>query len=84
MRTVLYSFFDHMKNYDEKQRFVVSDEKETVQSLLAKRLDPKNIHIGPSDFVPWQKGNEVCFMKMEGKLFGDIPMNIELRLSVEA
>ncbi len=42
----------------------------------------KNIHIGPSDYVPWQKDNEACFIRMQGKLFGDIPMNIELRLSV--
>jgi myo-inositol-1-phosphate synthase len=47
------------------------------------RLDPENIHIGPSDFVPWQKDNKVCFLRMEGKLFGDVPMNLELRLSVE-
>ena len=56
---------------------------EAVQSVLAKRLDSKNIHIGPSDYVQWQKDNKVCFIRMEGKLFGDIPMNIELRLSVE-
>jgi myo-inositol-1-phosphate synthase len=33
--------------------------------------------------VPWQKDNKVCFIRMEGKLFGDVPMNLELRLSVE-
>jgi myo-inositol-1-phosphate synthase len=42
-----------------------------------------NIHIGPSDYVAWQKDNKVCFMRLEGKLFGDVPMNLELRLSVE-
>jgi myo-inositol-1-phosphate synthase len=56
---------------------------EAVQSVAGHRLDPENIHIGPSDFVPWQKDNKVCFLRMEGKLFGDVPMNIELRLSVE-
>ncbi len=56
---------------------------EAVQSALAERLDPENIHIGPSDYVPWQKDNKVCFIRMEGKLFGDVPMNLELRLSVE-
>ncbi len=56
---------------------------EAVQSVAGTRLDPENIHIGPSDFVPWQKDNKVCFLRMEGKLFGDVPMNIELRLSVE-
>jgi len=56
---------------------------EAVQSVLADRLDPENIHIGPSDYVPWQKDNKVCFIRMEGKLFGDVPMHLELRLSVE-
>ncbi len=56
---------------------------EAVQSILDTRLDAENIHIGPSDYVPWQKDNKVCFIRMEGKLFGDIPMNLELRLSVE-
>jgi myo-inositol-1-phosphate synthase len=56
---------------------------EAVQSILDTKLDPENIHIGPSDYVPWQKDNKLCFIRMEGKLFGDVPMNIELRLSVE-
>jgi len=56
---------------------------EAVQSVTAKRLLDDNIHIGPSDYVPWQKDNKICFVRMEGKLFGDVPMNIELRLSVE-
>ena len=56
---------------------------EAVQSVTAKRLADNNIHIGPSDYVPWQKDNKICFVRMEGKLFGDVPMNIELRLSVE-
>jgi len=56
---------------------------EAVQSVAAKRLKNENIHIGPSDYVPWQKDNKVCFIRMEGKLFGDVPMNLELRLSVE-
>ncbi len=57
---------------------------ESVQSQLGEdRLDDENIHIGPSDWVAWQKDNKVCFVRMEGKLFGDVPMNLELRLSVE-
>jgi myo-inositol-1-phosphate synthase len=56
---------------------------EAVQSVLGERMDPENIHIGPSDYVPWQKDNKLCFLRMEGKTFGDVPMNIELRLSVE-
>ncbi len=56
---------------------------EAVQSILAERLEPENIHIGPSDYVNWQKDNKICFLRMEGRTFGDVPMNIELRLSVE-
>lgn len=56
---------------------------EAVQSVLNERLDEENIHIGPSDYVPWQKDNKICYLRMEGRLFGDVPMNLELRLSVE-
>ncbi len=56
---------------------------EAVQSVTAHRLEAENIHIGPSDYVPWQKDNKLCFIRIEGKLFGDVPMDLELRLSVE-
>ncbi len=56
---------------------------EAVQSVASKRLDDENIHIGPSDYVAWQKDNKICFIRIEGKLFGNIPMDVELRLSVE-
>jgi myo-inositol-1-phosphate synthase len=60
-----------------------TSKTEAVQSVLAHRLEDENIHIGPSDYVPWEKDNKICFIRMEGKLFGDVPMNLELRLSVE-
>ena len=56
---------------------------EAVQSVLDQPLDDDDIHIGPSDYVRWQKDNKVCFLRMEGRLFGDIPMHLDLRLSVE-
>ncbi len=56
---------------------------EAVQSVAADRLSWENIHVGPSDYIPWQNDNKVCFLRMEGRLFGDVPMNLELRLSVE-
>ncbi|MEE8434478.1 MAG: inositol-3-phosphate synthase, partial [bacterium] len=56
---------------------------EAVQSVTAERLGDDQIHVGPSDYVPWQKDNKVCFIRMEGRLFGNVPMNLELRLSVE-
>jgi myo-inositol-1-phosphate synthase len=56
---------------------------EAVQSQLDEPLSDENIYVGPSDFVPWQKDNKVCFLRMEWRGFGDVPMNLELRLSVE-
>ncbi len=60
-----------------------TSKTEAVQSVAAKRLDDEQIHIGPSDYVPWQKDNKVCFIRMEGRIFGDVPVNLELRLAVE-
>ena len=56
---------------------------EAVQSVTGQRIADENIHVGPSDYVAWQNDNKVCFLRMEGRLFGDVPMNLELRLSVE-
>lgn len=56
---------------------------EAVQSVAEQRLDDNNIHVGPSDYVAWQNDNKVCYLRMEGRLFGEVPMNLELRLSVE-
>lgn len=72
-------------NMLDRSRLASKKESKTeaVQAVTAVRLDDENIHVGPSDYVPWQKDNKVCFIRMEGKLFGDVPMNLELRLSVE-
>jgi myo-inositol-1-phosphate synthase len=56
---------------------------ESVQSQLDARLAGDQIHIGPSDYVAWQKDNKVAFVRLEWLGFGDVPMNLELRLSVE-
>ncbi|MFC4256578.1 inositol-3-phosphate synthase [Altererythrobacter xixiisoli] len=56
---------------------------EAVQSSLAQRLADENILIGPSEYVPWQKDNKICFLRIEGTQWGGVPMNVELRLSVE-
>lgn len=55
----------------------------SVQSQFPVPLHADNIHIGPSDYVPWQKDNKVCFIRIEGRKFGDVPIDLELRLSVE-
>ncbi len=46
-------------------------------------LPADQVHIGPADYVPWQKDNKVCFLRMEARGFGGVPLNLELRLSVE-
>jgi myo-inositol-1-phosphate synthase len=56
---------------------------EAVQAVAERRLENENIHVGPSDYVPWQNDNKLCFLRMEGSMFGGVPMNLELRLSVE-
>ena len=56
---------------------------EAVQSQLDVPLPPDQVHIGPSDYVPWQKDNKVCFLRIEARGFGGVPLNLELRLSVE-
>jgi myo-inositol-1-phosphate synthase len=56
---------------------------ESVQSQLDVPLAAEQIHIGPSDYVAWQKDNKVAFIRMQWRGFGDVPMNLELRLSVE-
>jgi myo-inositol-1-phosphate synthase len=56
---------------------------EAVQSAVAQRMASDDIHVGPSDYVPWLWDNKVAYIRMEGRLFGGVPMNIEMRLSVE-
>ncbi|MDA8171812.1 MAG: inositol-3-phosphate synthase [Nitrospiraceae bacterium] len=56
---------------------------QSVQSQMKTPLEADNIHIGPSDYIPWLLDNKVCFMRMEARIFGNIPINLELRLSVE-
>ncbi len=56
---------------------------ESVQSQLDVPLGADDIHIGPSDYVSWQKDNKVAFIRIEGEGFGGAPINLEMRLSVQ-
>ena len=56
---------------------------ESVQSQLDEPLAARDIHVGPSDYVPWQRDNKVCFIRIEGRGFGGAPIELEMRLSVE-
>lgn len=51
--------------------------------LRALDIDPENIHVGPSDYVPWLTDNKVAFIRIESRHFGDVPTHVEVRLSVE-
>lgn len=70
----------------ERLQYKKISKTEAVSSQIEARgqtIEPENIHVGPSDYVPWQKDNKICFLRIESKHFGDVPMNLELRLSVE-
>ena len=56
---------------------------ESVESQLSKRLSYDDLHIGPSDWVPFLKDNKLCMIRIEGKKFGNIPVELDLKLSVE-
>jgi len=74
--------FLNMLNQERLKSKKIS-KTEAVQSVLDAPLMADDIHIGPSDYVPWQKDNKICFLRMEGRIFGDVPIDLELRLSVE-
>ena len=74
--------FLNMKNQSRLASKKIS-KTEAVQAVAAARFEDENIHVGPSDYVPWQNDNKVCFIRIEGYLFGDVPTELELRLSVE-
>jgi myo-inositol-1-phosphate synthase len=66
---------------------LVSKKTSKTQSVLSqmdgKEFDPQNLHRGPSDYVPWLNDNKLCFLRIEAEQFGGVPMDIEVRLSVE-
>jgi myo-inositol-1-phosphate synthase len=53
-----------------------------VTSQLDYAVDAKNVHVGPSDYVPWLEDRKWCHIRMEGTTFGDVPLNVELKLEV--
>ncbi len=56
---------------------------EAVTSQIPYEIGADNVHIGPSDYVPWQEDNKVCFLRIEGRGFGGAPIELEARLSVQ-
>jgi len=53
-----------------------------VTSMIPYKLDPGNVHVGPSDHVPWLTDRKWCYIRMEGTTFGDVPLNVEVKLEV--
>ena len=71
-------------NMLERDRLVSKKISKTnsVNSQMATELTPDTIHIGPSDYVPWLDDRKWCYIRMEGHIFGDAPINLELKLEV--
>jgi myo-inositol-1-phosphate synthase len=71
-------------NMLERERLISKKISKTnsVRSQLNQPLADRNIHIGPSDYVPWLNDRKWCYIRMEGKSFGDVPINVELKLEV--
>jgi myo-inositol-1-phosphate synthase len=71
-------------NMLERERLVSKKQSKTqsVQSQLRKQLDKRDIHIGPSDHVPWLEDRKWAQIRLEGQAFGDVPLSVELKLEV--
>jgi myo-inositol-1-phosphate synthase len=85
-RTYQLNFGGNMdfKNMLERERLVSKKKSKTqsVQSQLRKQLDAHDIHIGPSDHVPWLEDRKWAQIRLEGRAFGDVPLTVELKLEV--
>ena len=55
---------------------------QAVTSMLPYEMNPEDIHVGPSDHVPWLTDRKWCYIRMEGTTFGDVPLNAEVKLEV--
>jgi len=75
-------FFNMLDRQRVKSKKISKTQSVTSQ-LDGHALKPRNVYIGPSDFVPWLRDNKVCFLRIEAEHFGGVPMNLEVRLSVE-
>jgi len=71
-------------NMLERERLISKKISKTqaVTSLLPYDIGEKNIHIGPSDYIPWLEGRKWCYIRIEGRAFGNAPINLELKLEV--
>jgi len=85
-RTYQLNFGGNTDFYNMLERERLESKKisktSAVTSQLDYELDPDNIHVGPSDYVPWLLDRKFCHIRMEGRTFGDVPLNLEMKLEV--
>lgn len=85
-RTYQLNFGGNTDFYNMLERSRLESKKisktNAVRSQLDYELSDENIHVGPSDYVPWLGDRKWCYIRMEGRTFGDVPLNIELKLEV--
>ena len=60
----------------------ISQDHGGHQHHPVRRCAEDDVHVGPSDYVPWLKDRKWCHIRMEGTTFGDVPLNLELKLEV--
>jgi len=72
------------KNMLERQRLQSKkiSKTQSVTSQITQGIDAHDVHIGPSDHVPWLDDRKWCYIRLEGRNFGDVPLNLELKLEV--
>ncbi|HET7011288.1 MAG TPA: inositol-3-phosphate synthase [Anaerolineales bacterium] len=85
-RTYQLNFGGNMDFYNMLDRSRLESKKisktNAVTSQLPYPLAPENVHVGPSDYVPWLTDRKWCYIRMEGTTFGDVPLNLEVKLEV--
>jgi myo-inositol-1-phosphate synthase len=85
-RTYQLNFGGNMDFYNMLERERLESKKISktgaVTSQLPYKLNPDDVHVGPSDYVPWLTDRKWCYIRMEGTTFGDVPLNLELKLEV--
>jgi len=85
-RTYQLNFGGNMDFYNMLERDRLESKKISktgaVTSQLPYELPPQDVHVGPSDYIPWLTDRKWCYIRMEGRAFGDVPLNLELKLEV--
>jgi myo-inositol-1-phosphate synthase len=73
--------FKNMLERDRLESKKIS-KTQSVTSQLDYDLGAKNVHIGPSDYIPWLDDRKWAYVRLEGRAFGDVPLNLEYKLEV--